>query len=94
MSVIKMRCTRVSQYDSGGQNLKEVQLVSTDRQGQPLNTPEEVSFANLSATFVTPNGDDIDHDSTVDVNITASAPAATGTSTSPAPPAAKEPKVQ
>jgi len=76
MSTVKMRCTRASEYDSGETTMRELQFTSSDREGKPLNPPEEVAFANMSVTFVSPNGDDIDHDSVVDVALNTAAPKA------------------
>jgi hypothetical protein len=74
-TVIKMRCSRVSEFDSGGQNLRELQLVGTDRDGAQLD-PANVVFANLSGNFIDPFAAEIEHDALVDVTITISAPAA------------------
>jgi len=72
-TTIKMRVTRVSEYDSGGSNIREVQLVTNDRDNVALNAVEELAYANLTASFVAPNGDDLEHDSLVDVVLTVSA---------------------
>jgi len=69
MATIKMRCSRVSEFDSGTSTMREIQLVSTDREGQPLNPVEEVSYANFSGTFADQLGRDIDHDTVIDVTI-------------------------
>ena len=69
-TTIKMRCSRVSQYDSGPATIREVQLVTTDRENLPLNPPEQVAYASVTAAFVDPNGADIEHDSLVDVVLT------------------------
>ena len=69
-TIIKMRCSRVAQYDQAGQNLSEITMASTDRDGQPLNDPAHVMYGNLTATFVRPDGDELEHDSVVDVTLT------------------------
>jgi len=76
MSVIKMRCTRVSEYDQGGENMREVQLSSTNRDGTALNDPTLVLYGNLSASFVDPEGADIVHDAILDVTIAIGTPPA------------------
>jgi hypothetical protein len=81
MTTVTMRCTRVSQYDSGEATMRELTFSSSDRDGKPLNPPEKVAFANLSVTFVSPEGDEIDHDSLVDVSLNTSAPKATSKET-------------
>jgi len=80
---VKMRCTRISQYDQGGQIMKEAQFVTTDKDGQPLNPPEQLVYANFTGTFLSPFGDNITHDVVVDVSMAASA-AATPTAEAPA----------
>jgi hypothetical protein len=65
----------MSQYDAASGNIGEVLLSSVTRDGQALNDPASIQTASLSAIFVRPNGDEIEHDSIVDVTITI-APAA------------------
>lgn len=57
--------------------MREVQLVSNDREGLPLNSEDQVSYTSFNSTFVEPAGADIAHDSLVDVVITVTAPAGT-----------------
>lgn len=85
---VKMRCTRISQYDQGGQIMKEAQFVTTDKDGQPLNPPEQLVYANFTGTFLSPFGDNITHDVVVDLSMAAAPEAApTATPTTEVPPA-------
>jgi hypothetical protein len=74
MTTIKMRVARVSEYDSGGQNMREIQLLGTDRDGLPLD-PANASYANLAANFIDPAAAELEHDALVDVTITVTAAA-------------------
>jgi hypothetical protein len=69
-----MRCSRVSEYDNAGQNLREVQLLATDHDGAPLESASVV-YGNLAVNFLDPGGAEIEHDALVDVTITVTAPA-------------------
>jgi hypothetical protein len=73
MATLQMRCIRVSVYDSGGQTVREVNLVSSDRTGQPINPTDQVQSASMTCSFIDPNGSDIVYDSVFDVAITAAA---------------------
>lgn len=73
-TVIKMRCTRATDYDAGGQDMRELQLISTDREGQPLD-PGVVQNASLQGNFFAPFTAEIEHDAELEVSITVIAPA-------------------
>jgi len=73
-TVLKMRCVRATDYDAAGQDMRELQLISTDRDGQPLD-PGVVQNATLQGNFVAPFTAEIEHDVQVEVTITIMAPA-------------------
>jgi len=72
-TIIKMRAARVSDYDAGGSDMRDIQLVAMDRENQALE-PGVVQNANLSATFFEPGGAELVHDQLYDVTITPAAP--------------------
>lgn len=80
-TVIKMRCSRVTEYDAGGGNsLREFQLATTDQDGAPLNDAAEVTSASLVGNIGDAVGAEIEYGALLDVTInTAAAKKATPT---------------
>ena len=66
---LKMRCNRVSIYESGGSTLREIQLVSSDRTGVQLD-PSVATNAGLTASLTLVGEGDAVFDQTFDVTIT------------------------